>query len=190
MRNTCSNCTTENHDDARFCKHCGTALTQAAAPSTIATATAPTTAATPISDAALFSPPPGQRFPLWLVFLLITGVMLAVGTGWWLYTHYAHSAATTQTQKEGVAKDRNATPEKPASSGNQRKPGQPSGAGAKNTGVQPGKQTAQGLCADRTNFVTRDFCMARLCHQSEHQGEEACVKILQLEEAHRNQPAG
>lgn len=170
MLNTCSSCSTDNPGDAKFCKQCGASLSNTSKASSDANA--------PLSSL------PTKRFRMWLAFLLIASLVLAVSAGWWLYQRHV---SLTQAQDEAAINDSDATSTKPATPANKRKSSQTPGVGA---GAPQARQTAQALCADRTNFVTRDFCMNRLCHNPEHAREEACMKILQMEEDRRNQSSG
>lgn len=166
MLRLCTHCNTENHGDANFCKHCGTALT-------------------PNHSSPTSTPPQppnhrsGKFFRGWLIFLLATAVVLACGSGWYWYQHQVND----QTKQAGASNSEESatSSNKP---GNARKPAQ--GPSNSSKPRASGKGNVETLCADRSNFITRDFCISRLCQQPEHKQEETCAKIQQMEETRRN----
>lgn len=53
--------------------------------------------------------------------------------------------------------------------------------------VQPPRRTAQELCSNQRNFITRGICEARECQKPEHQNEARCRQIQESAARQRQQ---
>ncbi len=115
----------------------------------------------PIAQAAS----PGSfsaRHPILIAGLLMILVVVFLGTDWWLWRHRSRAldGAPVAAEPEPAAQPvRIATPLRP---------------------------TVQALCADRSNFITRNYCMDRQCRKPENGRDPDCVKILADEKERNN----
>lgn len=195
---TCPNCSAANLTIAKFCNQCGTALDSTPPPTNVHEA--PTSDSTIGDSLCSFHYRALSHAPSWFIAILIAIILFAATLIWWLFkpeiTHpYFNEILLSNSAPTNLSTSAPTNPSTPIISTHKtltkQKITTDTSTHKTHTKIaHPTKQTVEQLCANRSTFISREYCMTRLCHEIEHQHESRCVKMLEREEAQRNSPAG
>jgi hypothetical protein len=53
--------------------------------------------------------------------------------------------------------------------------------------AETGPEDPNAACADRSNFLAREFCVARRCERPNYAAHPVCVRLQELREQRRGQ---
>ncbi len=118
----------------------------------------------PAQSAALATTSLAMRHPILIAGLLMILVVVFLGTDWWLWRHRGRALDSTPVAGESAESELAVPPARAA----------------------PPHPSVQALCADRTNFFTRNYCMDRQCRKPENGRDPDCVKMLADEKERNN----